>query len=113
MQVVIIPADEAEVAYVDKVEKIDYAYLTKRVGGMIEVVSFRDDQASIYLNEEGKIEGLAPNRRATYLAKRHGAISMLDFIAGDAVVTGPVDDEGEETGLEQEQIDDIFKEIKR
>jgi len=113
MKAVIIPANEAEVAYVENVERIDYPFLTKRVGGMIEVVSFQDDAASIYLNEEGKLEGLPGNRRATYLAKRHGAISMLDYIAGDAVVVGPVDDEGNETGLEQEQIDKIFEEIKR
>jgi hypothetical protein len=36
---------------------------------------------------------------------------MLDYIAGDAVVVGPVDDEGNETGLEQEQIDAILEEI--
>jgi hypothetical protein len=111
MKVVVIPADVKQEMRAEEVERIDYDFLSKQVGGMIEVVSFQDDQASIYLNEEGKLEELPGNRRATYLAKRHGAISMLDYIAGDAVVVGPVDDEGNETGLEQEQIDAILEEI--
>jgi hypothetical protein len=111
MKAVVIPADEAEVAYVEEMDRITYKFLTEKVGGMVEHVGFRDDQAGMYLNEEGKIMRLAPNPRATSLAKRHGAISLMDFIAGDAVVVGPATGDGEDTGLEQEQIDMVFKEI--
>jgi len=111
MKVVVIPASEEFEAYSTEVESVEYKFLSDKVGGMIEVVGFRDDQASMYLNEEGKILGMPRNPRATSLAKRHGAISLMDYIAGDAVVVGPVDEDGEDTGLEQEQIDVLFKEI--
>jgi hypothetical protein len=114
MQVVVIPANGAKVAYVDKLDAITYKFLSDKVGGMVEVVGLgpvNTAEMSMYLNEEGKIMRLAKNSRATSLAKRHGAISLMDYIAGDAVVVGAVDEDGEDTGLEQEQIDELMEEI--
>lgn len=105
--VAIIPADEAEPIRFDEVEgRIDLDYLQKQVGGYIEAVGI-DRMAplppfSMYLNEEGKLEGLPLNRRATLLAR--GTIGRNDYIAGTAVLCGPVDDDGYDTGLTAGQI---------
>jgi hypothetical protein len=102
MKVVVIPADTAEPVRVEDVEKIDLAFLQKITGGYIEAISFGKDDLSMYLNEEGKLDGLPRNRRATALAQ--GSIQYNDYIVGNAVITGPVDDEGYDTGLTDEQI---------
>jgi hypothetical protein len=54
----------------------------------------------MYLNEEGKITDppLPANDRATALA--HDALLPGDYIAGTAVILGPVDDDGNDTACE-------------
>ena len=54
------------------------------VGGYIELVKLKpgNGQDYMYINEEGKLQHLAPNPRATALA----AIDPRDVIAGTAVI---------------------------
>jgi hypothetical protein len=103
MKTVIIPAEDARPVRLDDPEAIDLAYLSEQVGGYIEAVALVDtgdeDGMDLFLNEEGKLEGLRTNLRATLLAHSFGSIFADDYIVGDVVVTGPVDGDGEQTGL--------------
>uniref|UniRef100_UPI003F4977B4 DUF3846 domain-containing protein n=1 Tax=Paenarthrobacter ureafaciens TaxID=37931 RepID=UPI003F4977B4 len=87
----IIPANPTEPA---RVETTDTGLETLQglVGGNIEAVSFEDWHS--YLNEEGKILGLAPNRRAglLILAETGG---LSDVYCGDVIVLGETSDGGE------------------
>lgn len=95
---------------------VDLPYLNAAVGGYIEAVAVREvlvaDQAgrgarapaafTVYLNEEGKLDGLPLNLRATHLA-----LASLggDVIVGDAVVLGPPDAVGDDTPAPDELLD--------
>ena len=81
-----------------------YQVLSQGVGGYIECVAL-SEQMDLWCNEEGKNEGLALNLLATRLFQEaHGRI---DYIAGDAVITGGIDDDGNSLGLTDEQISEV------
>lgn len=71
--------------------------LQKEVGGMIDFVPF-DDSAYVILNDEGKILGLEPNR---ILISETGEI--VDYYAGNILITAPADNAGNNTSLTMEQ----------
>jgi hypothetical protein len=73
--------------------------LQAAVGGWIEYVPTEQD-VTLYCNEEGKIEGLPANRVAT--AAFGQLIQPHDYLAGDVVIIGPQDDEGNDTDLDVE-----------
>lgn len=73
--------------------------LQRYVHGYIEVIRpFEDRDVVVIVNEEGKINGLAPNRA---LIDEDG--DVIDIIAGDFLIVA-VDDIGEFTSLTQAQI---------
>lgn len=113
MKVAVIPADKEAPVRVEEVETINLAYLQKQVGGYIEVIDVNaedEPELSMYLNEEGKLAGLPYNARASYLAQ--DSIMPFDVIVGDVVMTGGVDEEGESTGLTEEQVATLLKEFE-
>lgn len=55
------------------------------VGGYIQILELKDDKLMI-VNEEGKVNGLDFNFRATSLALHSGAISSNDYIVGDVII---------------------------
>ena len=60
------------------------------VGGWLERVELHHPEASMYLNEEGKIHNLELNRRASALLWVHNpTYAGRDVIAGDAFIGGP------------------------
>jgi hypothetical protein len=61
--------------------------LNALVGGYIEAIGLWPE-VTAYLNEEGKLDGMLPNRRATQLARFTQAIMPDDYIAGPLVVIG-------------------------
>jgi len=69
------------------------------------------DGATAYVNEEGKLQGLRKNGVATALAHAHNAIYGDDWIAGNMIIVGNPDDEGETMSLEPEWINANLKEI--
>lgn len=72
------------------------------VGGWIQAVDISDN-LTMWVNEEGKLEGLLPNEFGTRLfSKRFG--EGVDVIVGNIVLTGGTDDEGETLGLTDEQV---------
>ena len=90
-------------------EPISYAEMVEVVHGYIEAVYF--DGAIGYVNEEGKLQGLAKNQVATDLAHAHNAIYGDDWIAGNMLIVGECDDEGETMPLTSKWIDENLKEI--
>ena len=86
----------------DTEEFVSYATLSRAVGGMIEAVTLPNG-LTLWVNEEGKMDGLPVNDYATRLfVSAFGA--GVDIIVGNAIVTGGTDDEGETLGLTNEQI---------
>ena len=77
----------------------DLADYQQAVGGYIEAVDIKvaGHEATIYLNEEGKMFDLPLNRSVTRLAT--GRIFEGDYIAGDVVIVGGVDSEGDTLSL--------------
>lgn len=105
---VVIPADGAGAAYHLEVPSDGAAMLAvlqKVVGGFIEYVP-TEAPITVFCNEEGKIDGLPTNYRATHLFG--GLLQAGDIIAGNVIILGPVDDEGVEMSLEEEEVEALL-----
>lgn len=61
--------------------------LQEIVGGFIEVVTLSDNKIMV-VNEEGKIEGLPKNHKATEIlnANTDPMFEFIDYIVGDALI---------------------------
>ena len=93
----------------DLPKPISYDEMVGVVQGYIEGVYL--DGATAYVNEEGKLQGLPKNEAATALAHAHNAIYGDDWIAGNMLIVGNSDDEGEMMTLTTEWINANLKEI--
>lgn len=62
--------------------------LQQIVGGYIEILFFRDGRMMV-MNEEGKLNGLQFNMKATRIAKENHLIWDNDFIVGDVLLAEP------------------------
>lgn len=82
---IIVPADTTQDLLIRQTEG-DLKTLQGIVNGDIEAVG--TGNCAIWLNEEGKLQGLPVNDRATKLAHRMRVISAEDAIVGDVAVTG-------------------------
>ena len=85
-------------------EFVDYETLSSGVGGMIEAVSMK--KFDLWCNENGMAEGLEINPIATRLYA--DAFGFTNYILGNVVITGGVDDEGETLGLTDEQVEIVL-----
>ena len=74
------------------------AGMQETVNGSIEYFEPWDDHIAIVCNEEGKINGMRPNRKVYSESGR-----LLDIIYGDFFIIG-VDDEGGNVSLTDEQV---------
>lgn len=100
---------DGDVSLVHEPNPIQYDDMRACVGGWLEAVYL--DGAVAYVNEEGKLEGLRHNQRATNLAHAHDAIAGDDWIAGNMLIMGQWDDEGENTSLTTGWYNANLKEI--
>lgn len=91
----------------------DYEQLSKELGGYIEAVNYGDQPYFAYINEEGKLLNLDENHLATELWYMSGQRILIgDYIAGDAVFFGLVDEDGNNTDapiMILEQLTNIAK----
>jgi hypothetical protein len=83
-----------------------YDLLSKSVEGWIECVSLISRNADMWVNEEGKLNGLPVNTHATALWVEE--FGMTDIIVGNIIITGGVDNEGETLGLSDEQVSNFM-----
>jgi hypothetical protein len=87
-----------------------YTQIGEVVGGYIEAISFGDKPYFCYINEEGKFLGLEENKAATRLWYNSGQIVLLgDYIAGDVVFFGQVDEEGNDTDIPASLLDELSR----
>lgn len=78
--------------------------LQDAVDGWVQVVDL-SPTLSIWVNEEGKLEGLPYNGKATAIYQER--FGKVDIIVGNAVLTGGTDDEGETIGLTDEMVSKV------
>jgi hypothetical protein len=79
--------------------------LQTAVGGWVQAIDL-DDSLTMWLNEEGKLVGLAHNPYAQFAwDKRFGA--HTDYMVGDVIFTGGTDEEGATLGLDRDTADQI------
>lgn len=91
-----IPVDLDEPLERREIEMGDIKEYQLIVGGMFDVIDFEHQPASVFFNDEGKIIGLPMNERATLLLWVHAPrFKGHDFVAGDALLLGVPDDEGD------------------
>ena len=81
-----------------------YKTLSGAVGGYIECVHLPETlDLDLWVNEEGKLDGLVFNLFGTYLwVENYG---KTDVIVGDVIFTSGTDNEGHTLGLSDEQVD--------
>ena len=90
----LIPADEEKA--IEVVTLNDFTDYQELVGGTFEALDLDEAGASLFVNDEGKLLQLDGNRRATVLWWFYvRTVIGLDQIAGDVVLVGMPDDEGE------------------
>jgi hypothetical protein len=75
--------------------RVDSTQLSARLQGYYETIPLPD--AVGWVNEEGKLRGMPRNDRATHIASL--ALFAYDWIAGDMIVTGGADPNGDVTDL--------------
>ena len=86
----------------DFTRETEYEVIRTAVGGYIEAVTLRDLDLTLWVNEEGKLNGLAPNTFGTALwVSNYG---LTDLIVGDILITGGTDDEGYSVGLTEDEL---------
>jgi len=103
---IVIPVDPAQPIRQQQLDKNDLDAYRQIVGGNLEVINFVSPPASLYLNEEGKLEGLAFNHRATVLLWVHNsAYRDRDVIVGSAFILGPPDRRGDDTSAPDELLE--------
>lgn len=90
---------------IKEVDSVEYETLYEAVNGLVELVSINED-IDMWLNEEGKLNGLEPNVLATLLFNK--VFPTFDVIMGNIIITGGADEEGNTVGLSDASIIDIF-----
>lgn len=87
------------------VDSHDYEDISNVVGGFIQIVPRNcvGKDLTMYVNEEGKMMGLELNVLASKLVGKENFLPG-DFISGSMYVTGPINGEGEETPLSDEDF---------
>jgi hypothetical protein len=107
---IIIPADEALLIRQEQIGASHLPDYQGIAGGLIERLTLENPSSEMYFNEEGKINELPMNRRATILLWMHRpAFRYADYVAGDAFLLGPVDNEGNDTNVPQEFVKTLFE----
>jgi hypothetical protein len=72
------------------------------VGGYFQVIGLPKANVDLWVNEEGKLDGLPQNPIATSIwVDEYG---YTDVIVGNVIITGGADEMGETLGLSLEQV---------
>lgn len=103
-----IPQDEERPLYKVAVEGL--SGMQAAVGGYIEILDLGPLTASLVVNEEGKLEKLPINRRATLLFwLLFPSVRHHDVIVGDVLIVGHPDKEGNTTDVPANVVDLLFE----
>lgn len=106
---IVIPAGEELTVRQDEVGSSNLPEYQRIVDGLVEHATLNSPASGLYFNEEGKLRGLPLNRRATLLLWMHSPVfRYADVITGDALLTGPVDQEGYDTNAPDDLVETIL-----
>lgn len=106
---IVIPVDPAQPIRQQHLQKRDVDAYRAIVGGNLQIVNLERPPATMYLNEEGKYNGLRVNDRATTLLSVHNAAFRgRDVIAGTAFLVGVPDQPGDDTSVPDDLVDLLF-----
>lgn len=109
IKVIAIPASQWDPMEVREIAPSDLHAYQSLVGGLIEVIDLQNPSASLYINEEGKLQRLPHNVRATQIMWAHNQLlRRQDRVVGDAFIAGPVDRRGADTEVPRFYIDLIL-----
>jgi len=98
MSKAILVKSDMQLSVIDFDESNSYEIIKEAVGGWIDCVRLPDYHCDMWINDEGKLEGLPANPIGSVLYSTLGG----DWIAGDIIITGGIDDEGNTIGLSDE-----------
>lgn len=102
----VIPADTQQPLVTRELSTADYDAYEEIVGGSFQVVYLDRPECSMYLNVNGKTDGLPYNPRATAILWAHNsAFRGADLLAGDILVVGPVGPRGKDLSVPDELVD--------
>ena len=93
----------------------DYPSVREAVGGYIELVMLRGEFEgyALYVNEEGKINGLPINDLAPAVWEMSFGL-YTDIIVGNAVImSAKTNDEGEHFDLTDDEVEDLVERIHK
>jgi hypothetical protein len=85
-----------EIEVVSFTTKTEYEVIKKAVGGYLEIIRLSPTM-TMWTNEEGKLDGLPVNHRATALWTYY--FGATDIIVGNVILTGGTDTDGNCLGL--------------
>lgn len=106
MKTILIPADEN--LPVCQIETSGLESLQAAVGGYIESLPVPGEpNATAYINEEGKLQGLPANYRASLIWAQNEMLYPGDFICGDLIITGFNNETGEQQPLPESLCSDL------
>jgi len=103
MKVLVIPFNSIPVVVNESKKNLNHAWLHNSVGGYLESVTLLD--SILLINEEGKLQNLPYNKVASELFH---TINTQDIIVGNAVLVGPVDEDGNFTSLSNSKISEVM-----
>jgi hypothetical protein len=106
IKVVWIPCEDDKPIEIREIPQGSLPAMQNMVGGFIEAVDIDDPEATIFLNEEGKLRQLESNRRMSALLwVHHSAFRNRDIIQGDSFIAGRPDEHGNTTSAPDHYID--------
>jgi hypothetical protein len=102
---IFIPARRSEPLRLEQLDPANIDSYQKLVGGPIEALNIERPEATLFVNEHGKLTDDQPNERATQLAWANNTdYRETDYICGDVLLVGPPDARGNETSVPQDYI---------
>jgi len=106
---IVIPVDLSQPIRCQQIERHDVDAYRQIVGGNLQIVDLDRPPAAMYLNEEGKLNRMRVNHRATSLVWVHNsAFRGNDVIVGTALVVGPPDRHADDTSAPGDLIELLF-----
>lgn len=106
---IVIPVDPDQPIRQQQLNKSDLDAYRQIVGGNLELVHFAEPPAGMYINDEGKLDGLPFNHRATALLWAHNsAYRDRDIIVGPAFILGSPDHRGDDTSAPDDLANLLF-----
>jgi Domain of unknown function (DUF3846) len=106
---IVIPVDTGQPIRQQQLHSSDLDAYRQIVGGNIEVLDLNHPFASMYFNEEGKLNRLRVNHRATTIMWVHNSVFRgHDVIVGPAFLVGPPDRDGHDMTVPDDLVDLLF-----